>query len=196
MMTMVNRFRWSAGIGVSLLALRLFGQTFEIASKPAAVGETGTVEIGLQSLPGKAPVALQLEIQIPGHDLRVNGAEMIAGDAALAANKAVKCAFVKKEKDHSESFRCIVAGGGKTIHDGTVIVLQYATNALSQPGRYELRVRRAFAVTSDLKREKIKDAVATLTITPRRSARAQIWLQAYSPNKHEELTGARVMAVQ
>ena len=59
---------------------------------------------------------------------------------------------------------CIVAGGGKPIHDGTVAVLNLKIPPDAQRGTARVSADRVVAVSSDLKRVALKRAESKVRI--------------------------------
>ncbi len=127
------------------LSSTLFAQTFQIVPSTAPRGGAGSLLITFVSPAGTEPVALQWKIQL-GTDLTAAAQDIVAGEAAKAADKSVTCAAATEP--HQESiYNCILAGGKKAIANGTVFIVRYAIKPQATQNTLVVRITNGVAVS-------------------------------------------------
>jgi hypothetical protein len=148
-----------------LVPIAVCGQTLQVQSEPASSGHAATLEIRLDSPPGKEPVALQWELDYPGSAFRLDFENITAGDAAKSAGKSIRCSLVAREKRDLFRYRCILAGGSGSVLNGPIAIVPYAVTPGGKPGRYPFKLRNGLSVGQGLKEERLKDAGMELTVS-------------------------------
>ena len=144
----------------------LAAQTFEIVPSTASRGEAGSLQVKWISPAGKEPVALQWKINLR---VAVTAAaeDIVAGDAATMADKAVTCAAVTKPVQDNVTFNCILAGGQKQIANGTIFLVKYKVKPKVTPQTRVVRVSDGIAVldhSKQLQKMDIPTAEGAITI--------------------------------
>ena len=129
-----------------------------------AAGQEGTAVIDLDSPQVSPPVALQWEIQVP-LSIRLDPRSIQPGSAAVAAGKSVKCSILANRSGNTSHCRCILAGGAMPIANGPVATLKYRTVPKLRPGRYDMNLRNAIAVSESAKKASIKDSTIAITVS-------------------------------
>lgn len=137
-------------------------QVLSISTITAVRGTPSGVEISLASPPDKAPVALQWEIEAPARFM--NSALPQPGDALKKAGKSITCSGKWKKAPVSYTYLCIAAGGKQSIGDGVIAVLPVTVPADAKAGTMPVKIEKAHAVLSDLKKVSIKNAQGAVTV--------------------------------
>ena len=148
-----------------LMPVALYGQTLQVQPESAADGHSGTVVIRLESPAGKEPLALQWELEFAATALHLDLTNPAAADTAKTAGKSVACSLVAREKIDRFRYRCIMAGGVSVIASGPIVTIPYAAEQNGKPGRYPFRLKNGLSVGKDLKKEKLKDSIAQITLS-------------------------------
>lgn len=128
-----------------------------------APGQAGTAIIQLDSGAEAQPVALQWEIQVP-ISIRLDPRNVEAGPAAVSAGKSIACSILVNRSGNTSHCRCIVAGGKMPIGNGPVAKLKYTTLPTLRPGRYDMDLRNALAVSESAKKASIKDSTIAIVV--------------------------------
>jgi hypothetical protein len=142
-----------------LLPAGIWAQSLQILPSPPSQAET-SFRIMLASPEAKAPVALQWDLLLPeGVTLK----DTIAGEAAEAAQKSIKCSAIptRDKAGNGSEFRCLVIGGQKPLPDGAVALVQCGLRQGLREAT--VRVRHAMGVSRDLKQIYIGDVQGTIT---------------------------------
>src|SRR5262249_1253975 len=93
--------------------------------------------LGLNSPPGKEPLAVQWDLTIPA-GITVNREDILAGRAAESAQKTLACAALPRNTQRRAVFRCLVTGDRKPLPNGTIAVVKFqrqSTRAAPAPVR-------------------------------------------------------------
>jgi hypothetical protein len=155
-----------ATLGVCLLGLswtRLNGQTLQMQVDPLQGGKGGRIVLNFTSAAGNQPVALQWEFSYPDSiALDVRGAK--SEEAAVQAQKSVRCELLPNRQGKTQTSRCIVAGGSAPLTTGAIVSIKYSGSRTFRPGRYDLHIKKAIAVTADLRKIDIKDTQAEVNV--------------------------------
>jgi hypothetical protein len=148
---------------ILVLCSPLFAQTFQIVPSMAARGGTGTLLIAFVSPAGKEPIALQWKIAL-GTEVTAAGGDLVAGDAAEAAGKALTCAPAKGAGQERAIFNCILYGGKKAIPNGTILLVKYRVKPQATPGTLAVRVSDGIAVSKEANQLPLSPVEGTITI--------------------------------
>jgi hypothetical protein len=150
------------------LIIALFGiiavraQTLEIPSASVDRGSANIFRIMLKSQAQKPITALQWELTIPS-GLRVTTDGIVLGDAAESSGKSVACSN-RTDTKNGTVYACIVAGGLKPIHGGTVAIVKFSATGDSKAGAVTIGLQRILGVSGDLQKVPIADASTAITI--------------------------------
>jgi hypothetical protein len=120
----------------------------EIKTSPTGRGGSGSFLITLKPRTGMAVVALQWELTA-GPGIAIESRDIIAGSAAESSEKSITC-VAKQPK-----FVCILAGGQKSLHEGTIAIVRYKIGAQAHGGA---------PIVRDLKKIEIGSAQATIPV--------------------------------
>jgi hypothetical protein len=149
---------------VLALASGLSAQSLSIPPSTVKRGASGTLLLILESPPGKAPVALQWEVTFPP-GVAADLADIAAGSAAELAQKTIACrAAETKNARLGIHYRCLLAGGQKTIANGPVAVIRYRVPLETKQITEAVRVGMALAVTPDLKSVDLEAVRGVITV--------------------------------
>jgi len=153
-----------AGAFALFFSLSLHAQSLQMQVQPStSSGKDGTATVQLVPQPGKEPLALQWELSFP-ESIQIDP-RASAGEAAAKAGKSIRCEILANRQGKTQTCRCILAGGVQPIEGGAVGVVKYAGARNFRPGRYELELKKAFAVTSDMKKLLLKDTRAQVVLS-------------------------------
>jgi hypothetical protein len=158
-------FSFRTTLALLALALPLCSQTLQVQATGAGRAQKGSATIRLDSPPGKEPLALQWEIQVPV-SIALDPRTIVAGEAATAAGKSVTCAILVNRSGDSTRCRCLLAGGAKPIGNGPVALMTYVPARIVRPGSYKLNLRSVFSVGEGTKKAPLKDAETTIIVSP------------------------------
>jgi hypothetical protein len=148
-----------------LAAAPAVAQTLKF-STPSARAERVDVDLSLQTPAGKEPSTLQWEAILPiGQATLVDGFPQ-TGAAAQAAGKIVSCSAKTREAD-SLTILCLAFGGAKPLGNGVVARFSFRISPTARKGPAVVRLKRAIAVTADLKRTDIPDTSVAIPIPKR-----------------------------
>jgi hypothetical protein len=153
-------------LAILVLCSPLFAQTFQIVPSMAPRGGTGSLLITFVSPAGKEPVALQWKIAL-GTEVTAAGGDLVAGEVAGAAGKALACAPAKAAGQESAIFNCILSGGKKTIPNGTIFLVKYRVKPQATPSTLAVRVSDGIAVSEEanqLRKTPLSPVEGTITI--------------------------------
>jgi hypothetical protein len=142
----------------------LFAQTLQIVPSTAPRGGAGSLLITLTSQARKEPVALQWKIML-GTEVTAAAEDIVAGDAATTADKAVVCAPVTGQE--SLTYSCILAGGQKPIANGTIFLVKYRVKQKAAPQIVVVRISDGIAVleqASQVQKMNLAPVEGTITI--------------------------------
>jgi hypothetical protein len=132
-------------------------------STPSARAERVEVELLLHTPAGKEPSTLQWEAIIPLDQVTLVDGFPQVGAAAQAADKIVSCSAKTRESD-SLTILCLAFGGAKPIGNGVVTRFSFRISSTARKGPAVVRLKRAIAVTADLKRTDIPDTSVAIPI--------------------------------
>lgn len=145
--------------------LPLCAQSLQLHIEPGASGKDGSMEVALESPAGKEPLALQWEFSFPA-PIQIEPGQAMAGPAAEGAQKSIRCAIqVNYRGAKNQVCRCILAGGLRPIPDGSVATVKYHVIQKTRPGKYEIGLKKAIAVTGENKKTPIKDSQAQISVS-------------------------------
>jgi hypothetical protein len=148
-----------------LLSLPLCAQELRLRVEPGANGRDGAIVAELESPPGKEPLALQWDFSIPPA-LQLDPPSASVGEASGSVQKSLQCALqVNYSRSKDPSFRCIVAGGLHGIPNGAIAIVKYSAARNAKPGRYQIEIEKALAVTSGVKKAPLKSVKAPIFIS-------------------------------
>ena len=148
-----------------LLSLPLCAQELRLRVEPGANGRDGAIVAELASPPGKEPLALQWDFSIPPA-LQLDPPSASVGEASGSVQKSLQCALqVNYSKSKDPSFRCILAGGLHAIPNGAIAIVKYSAARNAKPGRYQIEIEKALAVTSGVKKAPLKNVKAPILIS-------------------------------
>jgi hypothetical protein len=149
-----------------LVCLPLFGQAFQIVPSTAPHGGGSSLLITFISPGGKQPVALQWKIML-GAEVTAAREDFVAGDAAVAAHKALACALGKDSRPENLTYNCIIAAGRETISTGTIAVVKYKVKPEAAAQTVVVRITDGIAVleqSNQLQKANLAPAEGTITI--------------------------------
>jgi hypothetical protein len=143
----------------------LFVAGFELAAqtpaKPTLIkapGDPVTLQLFANSIPDRAPLALQWEVIYPAQLMDLEG-KPEAGRAAVDSGKSLEC------KPHKEySFVCVLSGGSRPIADGQIAVVHFRIHPDAIPGRVTLRIQSASARQKDNSEAALKNTESVFII--------------------------------
>ncbi len=141
----------------------LCAQSLLIPASSADRGAAGTFLITLKSPAGKVPVALQWTLRAPA-ELMVETSDIRTGGAAESSEKSITCAVSKNEARPAAAYMCILAGGQKTIADGTIATVKYRIREGAHSGVVTVRVEDVLGVSTGLAKMNLDNAEGTITI--------------------------------
>lgn len=153
-------------LAILVLSSPLLAQTFQIVPSMAARGRTGSLLVTLVSPAGKEPLALQWRIAL-GTEVTASGEDLVAGEAAGAAAKALACAPARGAGHESAIFNCILSGGKKAIPNGTIFLVKYRVKPQAIPSTLVVRVSDGIAVVEEanhLRKTPLSPVEGTITI--------------------------------
>jgi hypothetical protein len=120
-------------------ALPLASQTPAKPPLTKAPGDPVTLQLFANSLPDRAPLALQWEVIYPAQLMDLEG-KPETGRAAVDSGKSLEC---KPRKEYS--FVCVLSGGSKPIVDGQMAVFHFRIRSDATTGKVTLRIQSASA---------------------------------------------------
>jgi hypothetical protein len=138
--------------------LPLAAQTRATPPLTKAPGDPVTLQLSANSLPDRAPLALQWEVIYPAQLMDLEG-KPEAGRAAADSGKALEC---KPRKEYS--FVCVLSGGSKTIGDGQIAVFHFRIHSDAIPGKVTLRIQGASARQKDNSEAPLKNTESVFLI--------------------------------
>jgi hypothetical protein len=146
------------------VSLMVNGQTLQVSSVSTPRGESGSVRISLTSPAGSAPAALQWELSYPAEQITIERKNLVVGSAAQSAGKELSCAGRWLKAPQTYAYKCVLAGGQKTMHDGTVALVTFNVPGTASPGRAVLQLSEALGASPEAKEIKIKAGQGAVTI--------------------------------
>jgi hypothetical protein len=118
----------------------------------------------LSSPAGKEPLGIQWNLRIPD-GIQIAIEDVTAGDAAVAVDKTVTCAFrTAQGREQQKTLTCILVGGRKAIANGTAAVVAFRVDPRRAKGDAQVVLEKILGVGADLEGVAIADANGTLTI--------------------------------
>lgn len=93
--------------------------------------------------------------------------DILAGDAATTAGKAITCALVTKAAPPGLTYACILAGGIKPIANGTVFLVKYRIKPTTPPQVLKVQVSEGIAALDQgkqLQKADIPPADGSITV--------------------------------
>jgi hypothetical protein len=139
-------------------ALPLASQTPGKPPLIKAPGDPVTLQLFANSLPNRAPLALQWEVVYPAQLMDLEG-KPEAGRAAADSGKSLEC---KPRKEYS--FVCVLSGGSQPMADGQIAVFHFRIHSDATPGRVTLRIQSASARQKDNSEAPLKNTESVFTI--------------------------------
>jgi len=139
-----------------IAAVPVFGQSLDVQAAAGQDSKSGSAIVSILSPAGKEPVALQWEFSLP-LSIQPDPRKVQAGEAATQAKKSVRCEILANRQGKDQICRCILAGGVSPIPNGPVAILPYFLARSAHPGRYDVEIKNAFAVSGDMKKIAVKD---------------------------------------
>jgi hypothetical protein len=124
-------------------ALPLTAQTPAKPPLTKAPGDPVRLQLFANSLPNRAPLALQWEVVYPAQLMDLEG-KPEAGQAAVDSGKSLEC---KPRKEYS--FVCVLSGGKEPIGDGPIAVFHFRIHPDAIAGKVTLRIQSASARQKD-----------------------------------------------
>jgi hypothetical protein len=152
-------------LAILIFCTPLFAQSFLIVPSTAPRGGAGSLLITLISA-GKEPVALQWKMML-GTEVTAAVEDIVAGDAAKTAGKAVVCAPVTAPEQEGLTYNCILAGGQKPIANGTIFLVKYRVKQKASPQTAVIRISDGIAVleqSNQVQQKNLAPAEGTITI--------------------------------
>lgn len=140
----------------------LLAQTLQITPSTVARGAISSFLIRLDSPDQTSPVSLQWDLAVPKQIL-VNARDIVTGSSAESAEKSLACAAATEDRNVS-FYRCILAGGPKTMRNGTVAIVKYEAPQDGLPGNIQVRIQKALGVSKNLKKIELPNTEGTVTI--------------------------------
>jgi hypothetical protein len=133
-------------------AITLFGQSLLVPPSQTGLKTPGVFSVGIDSPPGKAPVALQWEFSVPPV-IVISIADITIGKAAESAGKSLTCAIRHNKLPMERRIRvaCILAGGTDPIPNGPIAVVQYHAQWETEGAQIHVAVENILGVSGDLK---------------------------------------------
>jgi endo-1,4-beta-xylanase len=117
-----------------------------VSSVTKAPGEMVTLDISVDSQPGRAPVALQWEVVFPAQLMEMEGDAPEIGSAAMDSGKSLQCTARKPY-----SYVCILSGGQNPIANGPIASFHFRIRTTAEAAKTALRIERVVATTLDSK---------------------------------------------
>jgi hypothetical protein len=145
-----------------VLSIHARAQTLEITPVSVDRGSANIIRIALKPKADKPMVALQFDLAFPPA-LKIQGTDVVSGDAADSAGKSITCA-VHPSPANGSVCTCILAGGQGALQAGTVAIVKFEAAADAAPGAVKLQLQNATGVSPDVKRVPIGNAEATITV--------------------------------
>jgi hypothetical protein len=108
---------------------------------------------------------MQWEVMVPAA-ITIGMSDLIAGEAAETARKALICA-VKESKEHPSAgaaYICILAGGTKPIPNGVIANVQFRIRVDTEGAPIRVGFEKILAVFSDLRQGPIPDVDAIIKV--------------------------------
>jgi hypothetical protein len=140
----------------------LLAQTLQITPSAVARGAIGSFLIRLDSPAQTSPVSLQWDLAVPKQIL-VNAHDIVPGSSAESAEKSLTCAAATQDRNVS-IYRCILAGGPKTLRNGAVAIVKYTVPEGGHPGNIQVRIQKALGVSKNVKKIELPNTAGTITI--------------------------------
>jgi hypothetical protein len=122
------------------------------------------VSLSIRRPAGRSLAALQWEISFPSA-LAVDLSGIVAGSAAQSAGKSITCAksFGGISRPLGSRFKCILAGGSKTIGNGPIAIVYFRFQSDVKGAPVRVAIDHVTGVTPDLKPIAISDLDAIIT---------------------------------
>ena len=146
------------------LVFPLWGQELRVSPLVLSRGKTGSVSIKLSSPAGREPAALQWDLVFPVAQVHVQDGNWSPGSAAHAAGKRLMCVKRLSTKPDTYAYKCMLAGGEKTIRDGVVAVVKIDIPETALSGPAVLRLENVLGASFGAVRLEMKPAQGTVTI--------------------------------
>jgi hypothetical protein len=143
----------------------LLAQSFQIVPSTATPGGSGSLLVTLSSPTDEEPVALQWKIAL-GTEVIAAAADIVSGDAATKAGKAVTCAPASKDTPVN-SFNCVLVGGVQNISNGTIFRVKYQIKPTAAPQTLAIGISGGLAVSqheNKLRQIAIPPVKGTITV--------------------------------
>jgi hypothetical protein len=158
--------RWFRFLPILVVAPLGFGQELRLRANPQVVspGGTGSVSIELKSPAGRAPVALQWELQFPARQVQIEDTGWSAGPDAQTAGKQLVCIRQLRREPESYSYRCVLAGGQNALKDGVMAVVKFRIAQSASPGNAVLSLADVLGTSAKPEKIPVKSSDTVLTI--------------------------------
>lgn len=135
------------------------GAELRVSSAAGAPGDQVSIELSIESPPGRELAALEWKVVVPAQLLELVGDGPETGRAAADSGKLVRCSTQKRYL-----YSCVLAGSQKPIGSGPVAVFHFKIHTDVQPRTTALRMENVEALTVDRRPAILNSAEATVTI--------------------------------
>jgi hypothetical protein len=142
----------------------LSGQELRISSVTACRGKPTSVSIALVSPKNRQPTALQWDLVFPSAQIHIQDGDWAANEGAIAAGKRLSCVRQLRRQPKGFAYKCILAGGGKPIPNGSVAIVKLVAVDAAGPAKPVLRLENIVGVVAGPKQLAIRPTVATITV--------------------------------
>ncbi len=148
-----------------LAGVSLFGQSLRLSPVTGPAGEARWLDIALKSPSGKEPVALQWELTFPADRISADPGGPVAGPAAEAASKFLRCSGRSEKAPQTYRYRCLVVGPPKPIGNGIIARLHFSLPPGAKAGTTRIRIEQIEALTTDSKLVRLKPAKGIVKVS-------------------------------
>lgn len=146
-----------------LAAVPVCAQSLKMASVSAQKGQVGTLLLAISSPDGKAPAALQWDIAYPAPKIGIGEKDIIAGGAAESSGKELTCAG-RPQNAETYVYRCVLAGGTKTIPNGTVAIIKFQVRPTTLSGPVTVEVRNVEGASTQASKVEVSAVQADINV--------------------------------
>lgn len=130
-----------------------------ISPVAGAPGEQVSVEVSIESPPGRKPVSLQWRVVVPDQVLELADTGPERGRAATGSEKLLTCSRLK-----NYVYACSLDGGQQLIADGPIAVFHFKIRTEAPSTAAALRLEEAEAAGPDGRRSRLSSAEGTVTV--------------------------------
>jgi hypothetical protein len=146
------------------LTLAVAGYSQTIGIEPVAVsrGSANIFRMLMKPRADRPIAALQWEFLYP-KSLRMEPGGVVPSGAVQASGKTAYCA-VLPQRQSEQVLRCVLAGGGQPLPDGTIVIVRFVAESNAPRGAVNVRLEKIVAVSSSVERTALENVVVPVTI--------------------------------